>query len=716
MRSQGLKRIMALLLVIAMTAGLCSCSLRKENARKPETVTEAGTNVKESKEELYGSPFINSMVTGNLPDHNLEARDDIYLHYNYDILAEHQGENYFNAMAQSSVIEDDVAKTLEDHAGKADDAFSGCSEQELKQLRILYGQAKDLTALAKAGISELEPYISRVQEAESLKEINDILASDDFPFSPFVSTGVSAYDMSGVNNVFIYPHFLFVDDMEGAQYLNEPEDDNEKVAYNMILDKEKAYVIKDLSWLGMNEEEAGKKAEALLEFEKSYGKDAGCSDLYQHQEYGALESANTNLSLEEVCGLCPQFPVRETLGKLGRDGSVFYTVFKKDWMTSFNQVWKEENLDVIKTMIMEKIISECRFCLDPAVYDPIREAQGEKAYDGLTNAKHVCNSSRTFAHLFAKIYVADQCSGEDLSRLTEISRNLIAALKELVGETDWLSERSKKNVALKLDKMRLNILSPEGGYHDFSDLTLTPDEEGGSLLGNYFKIKEYLIRLQNAGLGKKAQARFAWDYYPPTMANCFYDPDTNSVNIFPGFTASIGYDSDAAVEEQYGEIGWVIGHEISHGFDFLGSQLDADGTGKSIYDSSDIEEFIRRVDRLAAYYDTIETLPGIHVDGSRIKTEAAADLNGMHIDLRAVKKEKDFDYEKFFKHTSQLFAMTLESKEMCQYYIGADIHPLSYLRCNVNLQMTDELYDTYKIKKGDGMYLAKEDRILFWGR
>lgn len=206
-----------------------------------------------------------------------------------------------------------------------------------------------------------------------------------------------------------------------------------------------------------------------------------------------------------------------------------------------------------------------------------------------------------------------------------------------------------------------------------------------------------------------------WEHFAPSIVNAFYDPDTNSINVMPGYAAAYGYKGDLPEERLMGTFGWMLGHEICHGFDYCGGQKDAYGLGNSIFDEADIAAFLERVDRLVAYYNTLEPLPGITVNGEMVKTEAAADLCGLQIVLETVKNKENFSYEDFFGATADLYAMVLPSTEILQGLMGRDNHPISNHRTNVNAQMFDEFYETYGVAEGDGMYVPKEDRICFFG-
>lgn len=380
--------------------------------------------------------------------------------------------------------------------------------------------------------------------------------------------------MSGTNNVFVYPQFLFADNLDGARYYQDTDDENVEYANKMALNDEFAIALMDLSWL-----------------------------------------------------------------------------------EAFNEIWTEDNLDKLKTLTMVQVIHECKNFLDQSVYNPIRS---QPIGDGQTNALIACNMPGTFAELIGKIYVADHYSEEDMARLTELAEGLITTFRELLDETSWLSDSSKEKMTMKLDNLRLNLLIPDGGYHDYSDLVLTRSEDGGTLLGNYLTLKAYHNEKENELLGQSALSDMNWRYYGPSFANASYEAKENCINLFPGFISSgYMYHTDMSDEEMYGKVGWVIAHEMSHGFDYKNSQMDAYGLGNSIFEGDDLDDYLGKVDQVVSYFNTLEPFPGIFENGMLVRGEASADMIGIQLLPEKAKGESDFDHEAFFRSCAEEYERIL---------------------------------------------------------
>ena len=165
--------------------------------------------------------------------------------------------------------------------------------------------------------------------------------------------------------------------------------------------------------------------------------------------------------------------------------------------------------------------------------------------------------------------------------------------------------------------------------------------------------------------------------------------------------------------ELLGGIGFVPAHEISHAFDYVGSQFSGNTEPSPVYSDEDIDRFIAKSSKLADYYSSIEIEPGLNVNGNIVKGEAAADLSGMQAILALAEKSDDIDIENMIRCMSKTWAQVVP--ETYLFALLSDTHPLNYLRINVNAQMYESVYEALGKNKGDGMYLAPEERIVFWG-
>jgi putative endopeptidase len=297
----------------------------------------------------------------------------------------------------------------------------------------------------------------------------------------------------------------------------------------------------------------------------------------------------------------------------------------KPWVAAFNDLWTNDNLDVIKLMAKAKVLAETR----PYRCQMTADAEGNiipAEDDSDTFAWQACDNMNTFGQLLGKVYVAECLPANSKENLTQLSEQIVSTYKDLIRSTAWMSEDSKKSVIEKLDNMTLNVLEPTGGYFDYSGIELTPTDKGGTLFSNYLACKQYRYDCEAKLVGAPAIAASPWFSLTPSTLNAFYDGEGNSINILPGFTTTLTYGDKMANEDLLAGIGFAIAHEVSHGFDYLGAQLDAYGQPNHVYSDADVDKFLAKAAALAEYYSGIELQPDVMVDGQNVVTEAGADL------------------------------------------------------------------------------------------
>lgn len=673
------------------------------------SASQASASTEAQASQLVGKPWVTSILLGNLPSEQPELKDDMYTHYNYEYIAAHQSQG-------SAVIAEhtgEVAAALLQIIN--DDSKIG---HDLDQLRIFFGQAADLDTVKAAGIAELKPYLDRIDAVTSIDEMNALLAADDFPFSPFIFAALTTNDTRATNIVGITANLVLFDPMAvGGMYYQETDDPQQQAAMDAAIQNAAGMSVIDFMSAGVETstvEERQAIITKLADFEKAHGKYLESQSKYLKSDYGAMAEAahESYFTLDEVVAISPNFPIKETLEKLGKAGSETYVVTRA-WLEALNGLWTADNLEAIKLVAKAKVLSETRPYRDPSTMDAVLEQVGQPAKEANAFAYEACANLDTFAQVMAKAYVDNALGASAKERLAKLSQDLVDEYKGLVNGTPWLGEESKARIVEKLDHMALNILEPQGGYFDYSKLELTPTDQGGTLLSNYLKLKQYRWDRESEMVGKPALAAAPWWAISPLMGNAFYNDASNSINVLPGFVTSLVYRDDMDDAELLACAGFTIGHEISHGFDYMGSQLDAYGQPNPVFADADVDAFVLKTSTLAMYYKGIEIGPDLFVDGQNVASEAAADLCGMQANLELAKKSEGFDYEKYFRSAANMWA-EVESEIAFQQHT-VDNHPLNNLRVNVNAQMFDPIYDVFGVVEGDGMYLAPDQRINIWG-
>ena len=699
----------ALVLALFLSLILTACSAAPDSELMPavsdSATTSADTDASyedSQSDELEGKPWVTSVLQNNLPPERPDLKDDMYTSYDYGYLSTHQVKGGDPGADHSDDLRNAVTAVIKDDSK---------TNHDLEQLRIFYNQAADGQAIKEAGLSEIQPYLDRIDAVKSIEQMNELLVSDDFPFCPFIATDIMTCDTRKTNIVGAASNLLFCDVyLDGGTFYQETDDEIEQEAAQTQLSHASSYVIGDLMAAGMDEDAATEAAANLVEFERQYGKQLAGTKTYLQQDFGKMaeDERNSMFEPDEFFGFFSNYPMREMLAKLGIDRSEKYGA-TAEWAKAFDGVWVAENLDMIKLMAKARILKETRPYRDKSILIE----RGLYTDDADQSAWSACDNRDSFTQVVSQTYVEDCLGTEAKERLTELSKRIINTYKSLVDDTAWLGEESQHRVIEKLDHMTLNVLEPADGYIDYSDLELTPTDKGGTLLSNYLKLKKYKDDYKAEMVGQPAIASGLWFSTEPTINNAYYEPSSNSINILPGYVTSGSYTDDMSDEALLADIGYTIGHEISHGFDYTGAQFDAYGLPSPVFANEDVDKFTDKTSALAAYYSNIELKPGVKVDGQNIVGEANADLAGMQVILQIAAEDENFDYNEFFSSVAKEYAQVI-TEDVFAYY-AADIHPMNNLRTNVNAQMFDTIYDEFGITEGDGMYLAPEKRIVMWG-
>ena len=702
------KRLLTLIISVftAVSLALSGCSpaapgTSSAAAGAAASASSAAASSQEAPPEPFGKPWQISMLQGTLPDKAPEFKDDIYTHYNYDFLKEHQSQSYTNLVSPANEIDAAITKAINENK---------LTGHAYEQLKIFMDQAKDLDTQKKIGFSEVQPYIDMIDAVDSIDKMNELLVSDKFPFTPFIQATLGLTDTRENMAVAVYPNFVLSELAESATYYQETDDANKRQQWDNTLMLKAFGKMLDANLLGIENEKMQQTIMDIIAFEKSYGKYADSNERYLMGEYGTLAQAAKDavMTLDQFCALSPKMPMKAMLAKCKKDNAEKYVVASSKWVSALNDLWTEENLETLKLVAKVKVLDETRAFRDQSKTMEMISPDAKLNPD--TVAYSAGKDLNTFAHLFAKIYV-DECLGSKAKdRMVKMTKDLISTYKEMVDKTVWLDDMSAALIQEKLDHLTLNVLEPASGYCDYAGLELTPTDKGGTLLSNYFKLKEYRNEWEAGKIGKKATADISWNMVTPLVPNAFYDYSTNSINICPGIITSVVYKEDMDDTELLARLGYIVGHEISHGFDYLGSQMDAYGQPKPVFSDAALEAFLKKCKSIADYYSAVEYLPGKFINGQTVVAEAAADLSGCQSCLELLKKRGEPDYEKFFKNMTNIWAQSMSISELGVYAV--DTHPLNILRVNVNAQMFDVIYDKFGVKEGDGMYLAPEKRIV----
>ena len=314
-----------------------------------------------------------------------------------------------------------------------------------------------------------------------------------------------------------------------------------------------------------------------------------------------------------------------------------------------------------------------------------------------------------------QLYVKQYFPASSKAKVEEMVTNILAAFSDGVDKLDWMTPETRKIAKAKAATMRVSVGYPET-WRDYSALQITRDDAAG----NRLRADRQEYRHQLAKLGK-APDRGEWWMTPQTV-NAVQLPLQNAMNFPAAILEAPFFDPNADAAANYGAIGAVIGHEVSHGFDNLGSDFDADGRLKNWWTKEDAAHFKASTDKLVAQYNAYEALPGLKLNGEQTLGDNIADVAGLQAAYVAYhrslggKQAPVIDGlsgdERFFLAYAQAWRTKMRDAAMRARVIG-DGHAPGRFRA-LTVRNIDAWYDTFKVKDGQKLYLKPEDRVKIW--
>ena len=315
-----------------------------------------------------------------------------------------------------------------------------------------------------------------------------------------------------------------------------------------------------------------------------------------------------------------------------------------------------------------------------------------------------------------KLYVKEHFPAERKARMEVLVKNLLEAYKQSIDTLDWMSPATKKEAQAKLAKFTPKIGYPNN-WKDYSSLTVKRDD----LVGNVMRSREVEYNRELNKLGKPID-RDEWGMTPQTV-NAYYNPELNEI-VFPAAILQPPFfDANADDAVNYGGIGAVIGHEISHGFDDQGSQYDGDGNMRNWWTEEDGKRFAEKTKVLIAQYASYSPLPGYNVNGELTLGENIGDNSGLAVAYKAYKlslKGKKAPVingltgdQRFFMGWGQVWRAKKREPALINQ-VKTDPHSPEQFRANGTLKNQPGFYEAFGVKPGDKMYLAPKDRVIIW--
>jgi len=478
--------------------------------------------------------------------------------------------------------------------------------------------------------------------------------------------------------------------------------------------KYQVHVEKMLALAG--DKNAAANAKAIVDFETEIAKVQ-----WTKVELRDPIKAYNKVNLADMGKVAPGFDWNSWLQATGLSGKATYVIVgQPTYLKSFVEVSNKTSLDTWKAYLSLHLIESYGSFLSKAFVDERFDFYGT-TLSGVKEIeprwkRGVGVIERSTGEALGKLYTEQYFPAERKARMEALVKNLLAAYKQSIDKIDWMSPATKKEAQAKLAKFTPKIGYPNK-WKDYSALVVKRDD----LVGNVMRSRVVEADREINKLGKPID-REEWGMTPQTI-NAYYNPEMNEI-VFPAAILQPPFfDANADDAVNYGGIGAVIGHEISHGFDDQGAQYDGDGNLRDWWTASDHKNFKAKTEMLVSQYNAFEPLPGYHVNGELTLGENIADNSGLAIAYKAYqislkgKKAAVIDgltgEQRLYMGWAQVWRTKMrEQQQIVQ--VKTDPHSPGQYRANGTLRNQPGYYEAFKVKQGDKMYLAPKDRVIIW--
>ena len=328
----------------------------------------------------------------------------------------------------------------------------------------------------------------------------------------------------------------------------------------------------------------------------------------------------------------------------------------------------------------------------------------------------LATTSGALGEAIGQLYVEKYFPPEAKEKAKSIVEELRTSLSERISNLDWMTDETKIEAQKKLSGFGVKIGYPDK-WRDYSELQVNPDSYVKNVIAsNYFDHKETLSKIN------KPVQKWEWGMNPQTV-NAYYSPTRNEI-VFPAAILQFPYynvNVDDAIN--YGAMGCVIGHEMTHGFDDQGRQYDADGNIRDWWTQVDSDNFKKRAQKIIDQFNEYEVLEGLHINGELTQGENIADLGGLIVSYNAFKKTEQYKKgelidgftptQRFFLSWAQVWKNNIRD-EALEMRIKTDPHSPGMNRVLGPLSNIPDFYQAFNVKEGDGMYRSEEQRVKIW--
>ena len=581
-----------------------------------------------------------------------------------------------------------------------------------QKIGALYRLCMDSVARNKMGYEPILPYLKQIRSIKTREEAMKVMAELDakgFNTAPY-GLGLT---LNPFNSSFLMMYVSHGGATFAQEYYAEPnEQQKAEVAAKKSLYKDL------LKMVGNSDADAERMMQAEWAIEHKIGVKK-LNQVDQRDPMKTIHFTTWEQLLQDYKGI-DWVAYRDALNAPKDIDTV--NVEQPEPLHEVEKILAETSVEDLKAyMELKAVYSYCDYLSD-AFDDRLFEYR--KAVYGIEEQKPrwkraVAEIDDNLSETIGKLYVAEYFPETSKQRVYRMVKDLQQAFEDRLKDNTWMSDSTKAKALEKLHAMHINI-----GYPDeWEDMEKFIDiREDQNLVENFIRIKQE-VRAANYRKYWRKPFNKKLMPMPPQMVNACYVPNFNSINFPAAILQPPFFDPEADYACNYGAVGTVIGHEMSHGFDDEGCQFDKDGNLVNWWGAEDKAKYDERTKVLAEWFSEQEALPGLKVNGEKTLGENIGDNGGIQVAYRAfenrLKQEplKTLDgftpAQRFYLAYARVWASNV-TPEYLSRIVNSDVHSPNIFRVNAALPMIDSWYDAFNIQPTDKMFIPKEKRALVW--
>ena len=563
-----------------------------------------------------------------------------------------------------------------------------------------YKAASNYKQREKDGLEPLKPYLKEIEE---IKDLNDLASKSasltdkgiPLPFGYDVGTNAENTSQKQIQlsppSILLPDVSIYKDEASKKQYLTPIETATQKA----------------LEMLGYSEKNSKRIVKEALEFDEIIAKYS-----LSNEEMSESKNLVHPKTAEEINAYSGSFKLYDVIkGIMGRDLETI-NVPNTKYFENYSKIVNQDNFSKIKSWILvqEAMAASNSLTEDyrlnfQSISMAIMGTQKPVSKEDTVYQMSVNLFSDVMSVYYGRKYFGEEAKTDVTGMIDKIKNVYRGRLQQ----NDWLTEGTRNKAIEKLDKMKVFVGYQEDVNPGTKELHLDPNKSFFELSEDIAQFgKRYTIDHFDEPIDKNKWSGSAFDI------NAYYNPESNSINFPAGILQAPFYDKNQSTEKNYGGIGVVIGHEITHAFDSNGADYDENGDMHNWWTKADTKAFDKRIKAFEDQWNGLE-IYGTKVNGKLTVTENVADAGGLSSTLQVLKTEMTKpNLKDYFENYADIWKQKA-SLQYNKYTMVQDVHAPNELRVNQQLKNLPEFYEAYpQIKEGDAMYLAPSKRISLW--